>query len=416
MTSISNISIIIIICLLISLSPSYSTPTSPKSSEEDDNSTPPQPLPPRPFGVEVKGEVKGDKGDGDDINEAKGGGPGGGGKDDTEGAKAHKAFVPHPHIQPPKNPSPTSPLHLPPTGYELSAIIIVQEDGNSAFADSSTPHHFPYVTSSGPRPLSTRDLRPSKTYLSHSAMGSSGDWSKSFSGAHGGGDLVICLSSCSVTVSGGDGDRDRTFPRGSSLLFRDYYGAGHRIYSREEPLQILTIELKRDCVGEDCGEGWGNEGNSGNMTTSEIIKERVRSFQTPSKIDVLGYVAGGSLAFLGSYFYMKVLPVYVVMIGMGCGFVMGGANLGRVASREAEKMYIKVKEAKVRERLTLQARDGGEGGSEGERKMKVEMAAEMAAKKAARDGGEEGGGEMGENEKNKQEAADYEAAASGGAE
>jgi hypothetical protein len=60
--------------------------------------------------------------------------------------------------------------------------------------------------------------------------------------------------------------------------------AGHRIYSHSEPLQILTINLKRDCVGDDCGEGW-MEGNNGTKTTKEIIKKKVQS-QVPSNIDI----------------------------------------------------------------------------------------------------------------------------------
>ncbi|GMH67278.1 hypothetical protein TrRE_jg4516 [Triparma retinervis] len=352
--------IILFACLLLTFEPVYSNPTSPKlSSDEDAKSAPPSP-PPRPFGVEVKGggeEIVVDK------QEIIDDGIPGSVKDDTEVAKAHKAFVPHPHIQPPKNPSPTSPLHLPPTGYELSAIIIVLENGNSAFAAESAPHRFPYVPSEGPSPLSTRDLRPSKTVLSHAAMGSSGEWVKSGSGAHGGGDLVVCLSRCEVEVSGGQGERVRTFQAGSSLLFKDYYGAGHRIYSHSEPLQILTINLKRDCVGDDCGEGW-MEGNNGTKTTKEIIKKKVQS-QVPSNIDILGYVFGGTLAGVGGHFFMKVLPVYVVMVGMG------------------EKA--------------------------------AEIAAEIAAAKAAKEGEEGGEMEKGETDKSKQDAADREAAAAGGA-
>ena len=35
---------------------------------------------------------------------------------------------------------------------------------------------------------------------------------------------MVCLSRCEVEVSGGQGERVRTFQAGSSLLFKDYYG------------------------------------------------------------------------------------------------------------------------------------------------------------------------------------------------
>ena len=108
-----------------------------------------------------------------------------------ENDKGHKAFVPHPHIPPPKSP-PTTPLHLPPTGFTLAAhVIVITSSGRSSFSPSSPS--FKYEENEEGNWLHTRDLKVGKAQVSHAPMGATGDWIRSsVAGQHGGGDLVTC--------------------------------------------------------------------------------------------------------------------------------------------------------------------------------------------------------------------------------
>ncbi|GMH78911.1 hypothetical protein TrLO_g8631 [Triparma laevis f. longispina] len=239
-----------------------------------------------------------------------------------------KAFVkpkgnpdPPPLMPSPLPKRPEDSIHRPPSGHTLTAIIKSSQKGHSYFSPppNDPPHDYPYSSTqlSAQNFLETVPVPTNEISFLHSPPGTVPNFSKTI---HSHGEVIICLTTCEVEVTGFEDDRNvttsnkrdlkRSFKPGSVLLLLDTFGRGHRITHTHE-LKLMSIKIKKDCLKQgDCGP----TGNSSIPNVSPEIAKKLA-------------VAGGWVGSLPlSYYASMVIPHWFSLAGAG---VMSAALCGR---------------------------------------------------------------------------------------
>ncbi|GMI09537.1 hypothetical protein TrVE_jg10397 [Triparma verrucosa] len=305
--------------------------TSSTSAEEEDSSSSSSsniikktafvdPKPDQPVPVEKKAFV----GDGS-VSNVK--------NEDGKKDKKTAAFVKHEgQSAPPPIPTPPPPkqkdgVHLPPSGYKLTAIIRNTPEGQSFFASPPPKHHYEYLSvPSTQNFLETMQIPTDSISFLHSPPGTKPKLEKT-KNTHG--EIIICLTNCEVTVTGfADGSPvtadnssllSRKFSAGSVFLFHDVLGRGHSITHTHE-LKLMSIKMKKDCLKSDCGPDNEAGGNGTDHFGKVLTPEAKRKLA----------VTGGALSSLPlSYWASMVVPQWFSVLGAvgglagACG-VIGG--------------------------------------------------------------------------------------------